>query len=110
EPDLRLERLLVDGSNHLERDVRTVEQARVERRGASIPDGEVAAAERVRVDVDPDPAVEDTGERVAGIIDLQVVAVERRGEVKDTGHLQGGREVRVADHDVALASTGVLRD
>src|SRR5690606_2386668 len=60
--------------------------------------------------VDADATVQHASEGVAGVVNLQVVAVQSRGVVQNACHLKCRSDVRGADQDVALTTTGCLRD
>ena len=118
EANLRLEGVLTNGTDHLERNVWAIEQTCVIRGSTLVTNNVVLVTRcsvsggqvcRIRIDVDTILTLENTSEGVTGVINVQV-SVECRGVVENTSHGQCRRNVSRAHDDVALSATSSLCD
>ena len=110
EANVGLEGLIGNRANHLQGDVRAVEQTSIISTGTLVASNivvSVADVSRIRIDVDLQLAIDCTSEQVAGIINVQV-SVESRGVIQNTSHGEGGSHISRADDHVTLASTSEL--
>ena len=89
ESNLGLEGVLTNGTNHLERNIRAVEQTSVIRGRTLITSNEVlrsSTVSRIRIDVDAILTLQNTSEGVTGVINVQV-SVQSRSVVQNTSSM-----------------------
>ena len=112
ESNLGLEGVLTNGTNHLERNIRAVEQTSVIRGRTLITSNEVlrsSTVSRIRIDVDAILTLQNTSEGVTGVINVQV-SVQSRSVVQNTSHGQSRGNICRAEDHVALSATSSLGD
>ena len=66
-PNARLEGRLINSANHLQRNIRTIEDTRIKGARTTIADGGIVTADSIRIDVDLKATIQHTGEGVTGI-------------------------------------------
>ena len=110
--DQSLEGVLSNGTNHLEGNIRAVEETSVIGAGALVTDNIVLVSSTVGregIDVDSVLTVDSTSEGITSVVNLQV-GVKGGGVIEYTSHGQSGSNISRSQDDVTLPSTSSLGD